>query len=300
MIRILIDLNNRFNIMLLGVNSSLENSVVTSLTQAGGLTASQILQSIHSRGSKASVQGIYKILTKLQQEGIINKQGTTYSLKLPWVLDLVELVEQMQEVYFKKDYFLQIIPISYTEKKRWHFKNLIKLIDFWIDIQLALITHTKSELIYSSVPHAWYGLTHSKQWSHFQKLLNSRIKHQFTVIGNKTYLDQYLNALLKDPTNHTTHVLDNKDYFEKTNKIYTTVIGDYIISLKLSTEATTRIDNLFNQITDEDDMYTLDILDTFTKSVRSSIQIKKDPTAAKKYRNRFTKIFGPSRLYLEN
>jgi len=286
--------------MLLGANSSLENSVISSLTMVGGLSATQILQAVQSSGNKASVQGIYKILSKLQGEGILNKQGTTYSLRLPWILDLVELVEQMQEVYFNKNYFLQIIPTSYAEKKRWHFNSLIKLVDFWIDIQLALISHTKATILYSYAPHAWQGLTHAHQLDHFKKILKKRKGFHFSVVGSKTYLDQYLNSITKDSSCLETYLYDQNEEFENNRKIYTTVIGDYIVSIKLGTEAMQRIDDMFSQITGEDDMYLLTVLDTFTKKVRSSIQIKKDPVAAKKFKNKFVKVFGPAKLYIQD
>ncbi len=285
--------------MLLGANPTLDQHIITSLTESGNLNVTDMLHTIHERGLQVSIQGLYKALKKLQSDGILNKNGKFYSLKLSWILDLSEFVEQLETVYFKKDFLSQLIPNSIGEKKRWHFYNVLKLIDIWIDIQLALLAHTKADIIYSYAPHPWYAIAKLDDWTKYKKLLNKRVLHQFSIFGEKTYLDQYLNAIIQDPNKETVHFDQYDEFPEKLTNIYTNIIGDYVISIKLHKELVNKLQDLFSTVTDEADIHLFELFDVFTKKARSSIQIKKDPVFAQKYRKRFTKIFGPTKIYTE-
>ncbi len=279
--------------MLLGLNTELENSIIIALSGGGYLSADEVLSTVNDKGKAITLQGLYRVLKKLQDEKVITKERRTYSLRLPWIIELTQFAEQLETTYLHSNHLTQLLPTSSIQKRVWRFNNLMKMVEAWMQIVVAMgkVSENKTALTYA--PHLWFALIHLPEWLQFKKALGSLVKKQYTLIHGTQYVDKYLNALTKHPDEIV--YLTKDEYFEDDLTLYRTIIDDTIITVRLDPVTAHKINTLFEQIKSEDTMYLLDIFQTFTGKVRVTLMIKKDPIIANRYRKKFERLFGPIR-----
>lgn len=284
-------LNILFKNMLLGINSELENMIILSLSEVGTMTAEEILSTIQHKGKIITLQGLYRVLKKLQQERILTKEKHEFSLRLPWVIELGQFVEQLQRTYFNSTHLAQLLPTSTSQRRIWRFNNLLKMVEAWMQLVIAMAKNSEEKTIYTAAPHLWFALVNLQEWTQFKKALSSLIDNQFTLIQGTHFVDKYLNAVTKVAEEET--YLNEESYIEEDLTIYKTIIDDIILTVRIDPMTAKKINTLFHQIKSEETMYLLDIFQAFTSKVRVTIMIKKDPIIAKRYKKKFVRVFGP-------
>lgn len=277
--------------MLLGLNSELENSVILTLSECGNLSAEEMLSTMSEKGRTISLQGLYRVLKKLQLEKVIVKEKHLYSLRLPWIIELTQLVDQLEQVYLRSDHLTQLLPTNTIQKRIWRFNNLMKLVEAWMQIVIAMSKASEEKVILTAAPHLWFALVHLPEWTQFKKVLSTFMQRQYTLIHGTEFVDKYLNALTKLPEEEV--FMNDAEYIEDDLTLYRTIIDDTILTVRLDPVTAKKIATLFQQIKSEETMYLLDIFQTFTSKVRVTIMIKKDPAAARRYRKKFERLFGP-------
>ncbi len=144
--------------MLLGLNSELENMIILTLSQAGTMPADKILSTIQQRGKTTTLQGLYRVLKKLQQERIITKEKHNFSLRLPWVIELGQFVEQLEQTYFDSTHLAKLLPSSTSEKRIWRFNNLLKMVEAWMQLIMAMAKASEEKTMFTAAPHQWFAL----------------------------------------------------------------------------------------------------------------------------------------------
>lgn len=277
--------------MLLGINSELENMIILSLSEGGNMTAEEILSTIQHKGKVISLQGLYRVLKKLQQERILAKEKRNFSLRLPWVIELGQFVDQLQQTYFESSHLAQLLPTSTSQKRMWRFNNLLKMVEAWMQLIIAMSKTSEEKTMFTAAPHLWFALINLEEWTHFKKALSSLIDKQFTLIQGTHFVDKYLNAVTKDQEEEV--YLNEEEYIEEDLTVYRTIVDDTILTVRLDPLTAKKINTLFQQVKSEETMYLLDIFQTFTSKVRVTIMIKKDPIIAKRYKKKFARVFGP-------
>lgn len=100
--------------MFLGDNKNLENIITLLLAKHGELEAENIWKKIKP---EISIQGIYRVLRKLQKEGVIIKAKQKYSLRIPWILDLSDLINKTEKIYLQEKYIAKFLPTKNKQKK---------------------------------------------------------------------------------------------------------------------------------------------------------------------------------------
>lgn len=282
--------------MVFGTPQSLDNSVIKILATEGNSTAEDMLSTLRRDGHALTIQGMYRVLRRLQDGGVVIKEKMTYTLHLPWIIELTQFVERTEQVYFNEQYLAQLLPTTIGERRIWRFTNLFKIVDIWTHVLLATAkapTFGPRPTALTITPHLWFAFSHTAHWLQFKKSFLSCVGTQYTIIGSQTFADKYLNALLKIPSQEHSYLSPPEDYPEKDRSVYRSIIGDYIISLKLDEETTRLIDTLFLDIKSEEDIRLIDIFELFTGKVRASLVIKKDPVKARRYWKKFERVFGP-------
>jgi len=278
--------------MLLGFNSELENMIILSLSQAGTMPADEILSTIKQRGKTVTLQGLYRVLKKLQAERIITKEKHHFSLRLPWIIELGQFVEQLEQTYFDSTHLAKLLPTSTSQKRIWRFNNLLKMVEAWMQLVMAMAKTSQEKTMFTVAPHQWFALINLEEWTSFKKALLPLVEKQYTLIQGSKFVDKYLNAVTKQAEEET--YLSEACYIEEDLTLYRTIIDDTILTVRLDTVTAKKINTLFQQIKSEETMYLLDIFKTFTSKVRVTIMIKKDPILAQRYKKKFTRIFGPT------
>ncbi len=280
--------------MLLGENNNLENHVIHILAHSGKAKVEDVLDAFGRDEKGATVQGVYRVLRKLQKEGVISKERSSYSLRIPWLLELASLVDTMEDTYLNKEYLKQLLPAPGAAKKVWTFSNLLKMNDVRMHILLALTRHIKKGIALQYAPHDWFTILNMRQAAQFKKSFLEHINKSYVIIGGQSYVDKYIRALSKTEKEET-YLAPEEDCVEQERNMYVDVIDDYILTIKLDDHTTKNIDTLYNSIASEDDMHLLDIFETFTGKVKVKMIIKEDPRKAGVYRRKVTNAFGPLR-----
>jgi hypothetical protein len=277
--------------MILGGNKNIENSIITALSEQGSSAVEDIEDFIQRHKNTSSVQGIYRALRKLQKEGVIIKEKSKYSLKIPWILDLSKLVRSMEETHLNDGYLKKLLPEK--NKKTWVFNHLEKAHDFKIQIMLALAKISQYKISLAFYPHSWFEVINAWQTAQFKKNFFSFINHQYTVIGGQGFVDRYASRITKNLQQETTYLAPQHDRIEKTRQTYINIIDDYVLCTTVDEETAKNIDIIYQNIINEDDMHLLEIFETFNHDTKIKMTIKKDPCHAGSYRKKFENLFGP-------
>lgn len=281
--------------MLLGVKKNLEDHIIVCLSRGGNQTVKQIGQwLVKKHAIHVTEQGIYRVLRKLHDDGIVVKEKNLFSLRIPWLLDLSALVDRMQETYLQESYLREILPEE-GERYSWYFTDLTKMNSFWSQLLLAMAKKSDSSIALNYSPHLWYELTQQEQEAQFQRVFFDTIRAAFTIIGNKTFLDKYSATILSD------EYKKNQYYFadpgsvliDKNASLYIDVVDDYVLCTKMDQDISDHIDRLYQETTPHTDLHSTNLLDIFANKARIKMVLRRDPKKAAIYRKRFEKIFGP-------
>ena len=109
---------------------NLSQYIIQSLSSQQFIEVSQLLNKVAgASGKNYSIQGLYKELKKLQEEGVLFKLGNQYSLRLPWVFDFISLADSISATYIERPQLPLILP-EINKKEIWHFTDLLKMNDF--------------------------------------------------------------------------------------------------------------------------------------------------------------------------
>lgn len=272
--------------MILRANENLEDLIVKILAQYPDISASEIFKNIDTTNKTYSLQGIYKELKKLQNEGVVVKYKQTFSLRLPWVLEFVSLADTVEYQYIRR--ISNQIP-DYKDKQIWHFTNLLRLNDFWSQILLQLIQQSKTRTVLAWNPHPWFHLAQKEQEAQFIKALELTKSTMYVIVGGNTFLDVWTKQFWKEPT--VVHSF-SKGPFDAKQQEYINVIDQYIITVKLSKDMADIIDGIYKKTQEIGVHNIFEIVELFNTRTSAKIILEKNPRKAQKITRQFKQFFG--------
>lgn len=282
-----------FGPVILSAHNKLEDSILEIFAFRGNLNVKETIILLKHKGYTATEQGVYRVLRKLQKDGIIVKTKNYYNIRLAWLMELSDFIKQMEKTYLHERYLDQFLPEE-KEKYVWHFSDLHKMNDFWSQILIALSKHSKKRIVLGYSPHLWYLIGQKKQESQFTESYMTNLKKSYFIVGGRTYLDKYcLNNLDKQSGKEHQYLASESEYIEKKRSLYMDVVDDYVLCTTLDNETTQIIEKIF------EDSNTLKTIDELTiqklwkRKIKGKIILKKDSKKARHYYKKFEKIFGP-------
>lgn len=278
--------------MILGNNKDLENTLLLTLANSKSSTVPQIATELNKKGFKPTVQGIYRVLRKLQLEGVIVKEGENYTIRIPWILDMDAFVKTIEEKYLKSQYFQTLIPTKEKEKRSWNFTNIFKLNDFWSQLILIPIKNSKEKILLNYTPHAWFHLIQTHQEYQYIKSSTAHLNKTYTIIAGKEYLDEWATQFWKDHNIEYFLAPKNRWLLEDRSK-YLCIIDDYVFTVKLDPNITKDIDELYTRVKSADKLNINEVLGVFQKRIKGKLILEKNAKLAEQYKGRFEKLFGP-------
>src|SRR3989344_6358138 len=170
---------------------NLSQYIIQSLSSQQFIEVSQLLKKVaETSGKDYSIQGLYKELKKLQEEGVLFKLGNQYSLRLPWVLDFISLADTISATYIERPQLPLILP-EINKKEIWHFTDLLKMNDFWSHVLLALLQESKRKILLGYNPHPWFHLVQTNQEEQYIKSLKLAESKLYLIIGGDFFLDRW-------------------------------------------------------------------------------------------------------------
>lgn len=274
--------------MLCTNNTSTEDKLVFLLAKKPHLCGPDLHQEYIEHFSSVSKQGMYKRLSIMKRKGLIVKTGRRYSLHLPWVLDMMDLVENIFESGFKKNNSKHF-EFEDLEYKQWKFSSIEELFHIHANILISIIGISQNKNIIQYFPHYLFYLFYGEKWEKFLKKFSKETKHIYTIVGGQTQEDKKVFFRVKEKHEETMYLCSIDEQIVSNRSTYIHVIGDYIIRIMLDIEITKKIDLIYEQ-----NIIKLSSVEEINKMKgKNYISIRKNPDKARIYKKKFVQFFGP-------
>ncbi len=281
--------------MILALQNKLEDSLLEIFASHKNMSVKQITLLLKKMGKSSTEQGIYRVLRKLQKDGIIVKLKNQYNIRIPWLLEVSALMEKMEYTYLAGEYFHELVPKG-KEKYVWKFSNIFKMCNFWSELLIAVAKNTKSKnktaLNYS--PHLWYVLIQKEQENQFINSYLSEIEKSYMIIGSRSPLDKHsLTLFAPQNPKEQRYLASEQEYIEKKRSTYIDVIDDYIIHTSFDKVTTNAIEKFYQENTLEQLGDGPAFHHIWMRRIKGKITVQKNKAKARTYSKKFQKIFGP-------
>jgi len=269
-------------------SNRLESIIVGLLAKQPLQTASRLHKHCCLGNRKYSLQIIYHHLRKLQTEGVVIKAKDRFSLSLTWAYECLHFADLVYSRYLESPSHLELIPEDHSAKS-WQFSNLLRLDNFWVQAMIAIFSHSGAKLKFGWNPHPWFYFAQPDKVQRYYAMFKSRGWRYFSTIGGDTYLDQrYAESM---DASFYEYRLNQTPVFDDMSRYYS-LIGDYIIAVKLDQATSRRIDELFMSIKSESDIRYHQVSKALNTPGKLSITIEHNPRKAGRYTRKFREYFG--------
>jgi hypothetical protein len=273
--------------MIPSTQPNLEQTLLRALAKEPHLSAAtlRLLASTERRFSQAAV---YKVLHKLQHEGVVVRAGAHYSLSLGWVFELLTFADTTAKRYFSESYVRTLIPAA-GKRLSWRFSDLIRCNEFWNQLLLALLKQSDTPEVFSWVPYPWFAILDDQR--------ESRLHQAFRMSGRRFYTNfghaGSLEPIVKKLYNHKNQVISfAKGPLSDSSHTYVDVVGDYLLSVNLASDVSRRIQVAFAGNGGREKVHPARHLAALTARCKVSVTLEHSPRKASRLRGDLRDFFG--------
>jgi hypothetical protein len=262
--------------MILGAKKILTDQVLENIL-IGNSEALMVKDSLKEKNVNVTIQGIYKALRELIAENIILKQGKKYIVNNKWRDEAEKLITQRRRFILREGEI-----ISYK------FKKIENTDAFWKNIFSDISFEIKKFPVFHFVPHHFWILIKERSQSELEYYakLNEEEINGYTLIGGETNFDSKAKKILTSKY----HQLHADSQVSLNRRDHTSVLGNYIVTTRLSNSLANAIDILYKKSKTEEELK-IELEKVFKKSGSISIIIKYNMDRAKKLRKTIAKDF---------
>jgi hypothetical protein len=273
--------------MLLGTREKLSEEIVQCFRSIPHLSAAQIFDRIRILNS-VTQRAVFKELAKLVDEGVLVRVKGRYAIKVTWILELLQLSEDLTKQSLHPDGLdLQIPPSG--NKLRWRFRDLRRMDAFWVQLIFVLFSISSSKRMYVWCPHFWFHLLDLKKELQAMCAMQKGGNKHYLIIGADTFVDRL-------PTRYWNKKVYEWSYatgpFEGENRRYLDVIDDFVLRVSFSNEFVIRLNSLCNAIQGERDLASADLKRFFDQPSLVTLTLENCSKKANRLRNKFQDFFG--------
>lgn len=273
--------------MLLQKRPTIEEQIVKLLAKKSNLSAAQILTGINSQGFDFSQRGIYKELAKLEDEGIVLKLKSSYSLHLSWVTNLLAFADSAYDSYIRSKYLEEIIALD-SRKVTYAFVKVLRLDMFWIQLLSAIHQVYPQEPLFLWCPYQWFHLMHDHAVKLFFEASDLTGAKRYHIMGGENYINK--KSLETLPKNGEYSLRQSP--FSNEMNVYYSIIGDVLITARFDQAYNNRIERMFAEVKSEKDLKAYDLNSVFGPNIKGRLTIERNVGKAKRARRKFVDFFG--------
>ena len=277
--------------MQLSATSKLEGFIVQALARLPFITANEIQESVIGTYGHCSVQAVYQELRKLEKAGIVGKTRDRYSLRLSWVLDVQEFADVTYDTYLSATPIWGFLPEG-TNRVSWKIRSLQGLIPFWTQLLLVLIHESESREFFEWAPHAIFHLVHEDE-KRFIRALKSWKTEYYLAVGGNTFLDKSYQEIVVGLPGDLSF---GKSPFPDSHKVYYSLIGEYLITVKLPPTLESSIHTLFRGVKSAKDIDVGVVSGITSRNEKISFTLERNPHKTKRFYGIFSRFFGLSKI----
>lgn len=259
--------------MILSTTHRVENIIVNLLARKRALSAAQLHELITAEHRAVSVQAVYKELRKLIADGVIWKRRGEYCLSASWVLNFSELADTMYHTLTESPAREDIIPAD-GEKTKFHFSNLARLDDFWINSLIVLLQNSPSKRMYQWLPHPWFYLIHSHKSPAFQNALTLSGFYVQSIIGGVTFLDRWAEKFNTPGVYEYSYA---SGPYEEKQGAYLSVTDRYLQTVTIDPDKVAAIEEVYQSVDSFDEVDIGGIVEAINLPCKVSVTIETNP-----------------------
>ncbi len=231
---------------------------------------------LNTQNIKVTIQGVYKALNKLIEEGVLIKNKKKYVVSREWAESLIEKLGGTN-----KD-----LEMSEGEIATHQFTSLNQLDAYWKHRISTILLAFSNYPMFSYETHSiWVYLSDRKESEEkFFKSFEKNNRFAFfrvggTTFGDKQYRQKYSGEYLK---------IDISDKRILGNHI--SIVGDYIVTTKLEKGIEKQIDDIFSEKDNEKDIHE-GLEKILSKKQKVKLSIERNKEKAKKFRKKISENF---------
>ncbi|MCB0323919.1 MAG: hypothetical protein KDD69_10110 [Bdellovibrionales bacterium] len=229
--------------MLLTPEPQLEERIVQLFAVHPSMSALQIQQRLQTPGgTRYTIQAVYQELRKLLRAGVVLKTGERYSIRLGWMVELLDLSQRMYANYFSDPAARELLP-EQGRKRTFYFYDMQSLVRFTTHLGLLLYRHSVDRVIFEYAPHLWYHLAHGRSEEQFVHAVKFADCRYYAVVRGDTYLDRSYQQVFGDVQGELFFGRAPKGKEFGDDNLY--VAGDYVVKVKLPPLIRSAISALF-------------------------------------------------------
>lgn len=260
--------------MLYSRQNSLEDALVQTLLD-GASTVQQLHMKIGSTHA-VSLRAVYKAIGGLIDAGVVVKAGKRVWIHQPWVRTVRERLSS------------SLPPMAVGERAVYTFSSLEHLDAFWKTIAFQFEEYERDGQIFFYNPHNFWAYIpelRESEDTYYEHFAQSK-KHAFFTVGGTTVADKefkrgYQNDYLQ---------IDVRDVPSIGRGDHITVVGDFVITAKLSAGLARQIDELY-----ESGISIKELMPSILKHYKASASVRlvleHNPSKAKKLQTLLSKNF---------
>jgi len=282
--------------MLKGSDQKVEDLILSILAKKPDVSVRSICDELGRTQHNISLQGIYRAIRKLTDEGVLIKQSKQVHINFSWLLQLSEFVHNLLASHVEGvQGFSRILPRTHGEKVRWEFQNIYAMNTFRLQLLLAIALRSPGTPSLSYGPYGWTELVPSKKDEQLRTAYYRTIDKEFGVIPNRTHLESFTSRF------HLTSY-ENIEYYypsklkspvTKSQNLYLKIIGPYVISLKVESELQKKIQCTYDAITSEHDLGEFDFFEEFPADGKLKLIVEYNEKKSKTFYKKYKRLFGP-------
>lgn len=272
--------------MPLNIKGTVATAIIDLLSTSPRQTANDILAAF---GDEVSTAAVYKELNTLQSDGVVTKETKRFSLSTSWILSVADYASRIESVYLNPAQLQHLLPAP-GETRRWHFRNLLTMDDFWNHCILTLLRKCEDPQLFVWSPRAWYALVHSNKEQKLFEGVRFLKKKSFVIFGGDGPLDR---ASVEYKTKPTYTLGFANSPFQKDRTKYMSVIDNYVLTSTIPATLAARIDSLFdnaNRSLGHEEI--AELMDIVRSRNRIAVELKNSPAAANTLKRKFRGCFG--------
>lgn len=276
--------------MLFTKDQPIAELIVQELSHSPHLTLEELTKRLTPKlKQKITLQGWYKALKRLIEQGVVIKQKRKYALNISWVVDALQWAHRLKGVYVEKEKERVIaLPKKEKEKVVFRFSDLLSMNSFWAHLLVHIASQLARPVIYAYNPHFWFYLAHGEVEKQYNRSLDSFGTKTLIVIGSDSFLDKW-NAQFFDKTNIEYHFL-KKPMFPDLGK-YVNYFGEYLIEVKVDKAMAKKIEQLFKNTTSLSDISQLELIALFQEKAPCTITVSKNKRKGEPFKRKIKRYF---------
>lgn len=274
--------------MLVGIEPTLGDRIVTLIAVHGPQEAAQLQYAMGGQGHRYTVQAIYYELRKLIRHGVLVKQKSNFAIRVAWALELATLNDRIRDTCFSASAGAALLP-GKNCKVTWHFSNLLRLDDFWVECMQRAFDDSEGKVLYNWAPRPWFYFGQAKKLDQFYRSIARKKCRIGLVLGGDDPLDRAFSARMSRSLYTIRH---DPQFLPDMGRQHLQVIGEYVFKVTISARTMRELDLIFSKTASLEKLDWGRMQRALNSSTSARLDIIHHPVQAGRLRGKFERYFG--------